>query len=539
MKYIKKRTDLLNESNDIIKDNALSILASNDGDQSPDVQNTLDKLDQVSPGEMVVCRAAPSPTGMLHIGNLRTMLYNFLFAKKHNGIFYLRIEDTDQKRYVAEAENYIKDALDWVGITPDYSPWDPGSGEYSKMRQSERDYSKHTNFLLDNGLAYYAFDTEADLTKAREANPNFAYDAKSRMSMRNSLALPKEEVDKLMTSKAPYVIRFKVPENKTVTFTDIVRGEVTFNTNQTDDKVLVKSNGIPTYHMANVCDDHDMGTTHVIRGEEWLPSTPLHILLYDAFGWNKPKFAHLPLLLNPDGKGKLSKRKALSYGFPVFPMGGEGEDDKGNMVKYKGFKDEGYESDALINFLLLLGWNPGDNRELMTMAEMISDFSLSHVHKAGARFNIEKAKWFNKEYVSKVRTNEDLLNSVDFGDSHYDDDTKLRILNMAKERSHFRKDMQVVVDLFTNPVIVSDSDKSKISQDFKTVFSDFVNRNIEWSPEVIKQSIYDICTEKGVKMGKVMPGLRTALVNVPGPDLITTMDILGKDESIRRIKNLI
>jgi len=282
-----------------------------------------------------------------------------------------------------------------------------------------------------------------------------------------------------------------------------------------------------------------MGITHVIRGEEWLPSTPLHILLYDAFGWDKPKFAHLPLLLNPDGKGKLSKRKALSYGFPVFPMGGVGEDDKGKMVQYKGFKDEGYEPDALINFLLLLGWNPGDNRELMTMAEMISDFSLSHVHKAGARFDIEKAKWFNKEYVSKVRPNEELLSSVDFGDSHFSDETKMRILNMAKERSHFKKDMQAVVDLFTKPVNVSDADKSKIAPEFKTVFSDFVNRDIDWKPEVIKQAIYDICTEKGIKMGKVMPGLRTALVNVPGPDLITTMDILGKEESINRIKNLL
>ena len=537
MKYIKSRDKFVSENKDVIKDDALDILANNSDGQDPSVKDTLKKLDGVEPGEKVVTRFAPSPTGFLNIGGIGTALYNYLFAKKHGGTFLVRIEDTDQKRFVGEAEEYIKNALDWCGIVPDYSPWQ--GGPHAPYKQSERDYSKETQFLLDNGLAYYAFDTEADLTKARETNPNFAYDAKSRMSMRNSLALPKEEVDKLMASKAPYVIRFKVPENKTVTFTDIVRGEVTFNTNQTDDKVLVKSNGIPTYHMANVCDDHNMEITHVIRGEEWLPSTPLHILLYDAFGWNKPKFAHLPLLLNPDGKGKLSKRKALSYGFPVFPMGGEGEDDKGNMVKYKGFKDEGYESDALINFLLLLGWNPGDNRELMTMAEMISDFSLSHVHKAGARFDIEKAKWFNKEYVSKVRPNEDLLNSVDFGDSHYDDDTKLRILNMAKERSHFRKDMQAVVDLFTKPVIVPDADKAKISQDFKTVFSDFVNRNIEWSPEVIKQSIYDICTEKGVKMGKVMPGLRTALVNVPGPDLITTMDILGKDESIRRIKNLL
>jgi glutamyl-tRNA synthetase len=534
MKQIKSRDVSENKR---IKDDSLDIPVKNSNNQDLAVKDILKKLDGVEPGEKVVTRFAPSPTGFLHIGGIRTALYNYLFAKKHGGKFLVRIEDTDQKRFVGEAEEYIKNALDWCGIVPDHSPWQ--GGPHAPYKQSERDYSKETRFLLDNGLAYYAFDSEADLTKAREINPNFSYDAKSRMSMRNSLSLPKEEVDKLISSKAPYVIRFKVPENKIVTFTDIVRGEITFNTNQIDDKVLVKSNGIPTYHMASVCDDHNMEITHVIRGEEWLPSTPLHILLYDAFGWNKPNFAHLPLLLNPDGKGKLSKRKALSYGFPVFPIGGEGEDDKGNMVKYKGFKDEGYEPDALINFLLLLGWNPGNNRELMTVTEMISEFSLSHVNKAGARFDIEKAKWFNKEYLSKVRSNEELLNSVDFGDSNYDDDTKMRILIMAKERSHFRKDIQTFVNLFTNPVVVTDVDKAKISKDFKTVFSDFVNKDIEWLPEVIKQSIYDICIEKGIKIGKVMPGLRTALVNVPGPDLITIMHILGKNESIRRIKNVL
>jgi glutamyl-tRNA synthetase len=536
MKYVKSRNKFL-ESKDIIKDDALDILAQNSDGQDPAVQKSLKKLDEVEPGEKVVTRFAPSPTGFLHIGGIRTALYNYLFAKKHNGIFYLRVEDTDQKRFVGEAEEYIKNALDWCGITTDYSPWQGGpNGPY---RQSERDYTAHTKHLLDNELAYYAFDNEADLAKARAENANFAYDAKSRMSMKNSLSLSKEEVDSLLASKTPYVIRFKTPENQTVTFTDIVRGEVSFNTNQTDDKVLVKSNGIPTYHMANVCDDHDMGTTHVIRGEEWLPSTPLHILLYDAFGWTKPKFAHLPLLLNPDGKGKLSKRKALSYGFPVFPMGGEGEDDKGQMVKYKGFKDEGYEPDALLNFLLLLGWNPGDNKEMMSMAEMISDFNLSHVHKAGARFDIEKAKWFNQEYVSKVRSDEDLMKYVDFGDSHYSDDRKKQILHLAKERSHFTKDLQGIVNIFTKPVVISDADKAKVANEFKVVFGDFINKDIDWTPESIKQSIFDICTEKGVKMGKVMPGLRMALVNIPGPDLMTTMDILGKDESISRIKNLL
>jgi glutamyl-tRNA synthetase len=536
MKYIKKREKFL-ESRETIKSDALDILAKNSGDQDPSLSKTLRNLDEVEPGEKVVVRFAPSPTGFLHIGGIRTALYNYLFAKKHNGIFYLRVEDTDQKRFVGDAEEYIKNALDWIGIEPDYSPWKGGpNGPY---RQSERDYTKHTQYLLDNGLAYYAFDTEEEMKSIRDKNANFAYDVKSRMSMRNSLSLPKEEVDKLISDKVPFTIRFNTPENKTVKFTDIVRGDVSFNTSQTDDKVLVKSNGIPTYHMANVCDDHDMGTTHVIRGEEWLPSTPLHILLYEAFGWKIPKFAHLPLLLNPDGKGKLSKRKALSYGFPVFPMGGTGEDDKGKMVQYKGFKDEGYEPDALVNFLLLLGWNPGDNTELMSMADMISKFSLSHVHKAGARFDIEKAKWFNQSYIHKNRTDDELFKHVDFGDSKFDDDTKKKILSLAKERSHFSKDLQGTVNTFINPVVVSDSDKSKVAPEFKTVFAEFINRDFDWSPEVIKQTIYDICTEQGIKMGKVMPGLRMALVNIPGPDLITTAEILGEIETKNRISNLL
>lgn len=545
MKYIKNIDKFL-ERKVPIKDDALHIIATHDNKQSPELKLILNKLDGVEAGEKVVVRAAPSPTGMMHIGNLRTIIYNYLFAKKNNGIFYLRIEDTDQKRFVGDAEKYIKDALDWVGIAPEYSPWNPGPGEYSKMRQSERDYTKHTKFLIDNGLAYYAFDTESDIQRERDANltpdgknSTFAYDFKSRMRMKNSLSLPKEEVIKLLSSNVPYVIRFKTPENKTVKFTDIVRGEISFNTNQTDDKVLVKSNGIPTYHMANVCDDHDMGTTHVIRGEEWLPSTPLHILLYEAFGWKIPKFAHLPLLLNPDGKGKLSKRNALKYGFPVFPMGGEGEDEKGTKVKYTGFKDAGYEPEALINFLLLLGWNPGDNREVMTLAEMISDFSLSKVHKAGARFDIEKAKWFNHEYV-KQKSNDDLMSHVNFGDTKYSDNAKNSILNLSKQRSQFTRDLQTTTDLFTKPVVVSDAEKAKISPEFKSIFSEFVNRNIDWTPEIIKQTIYDISVEQGIKMGKAMPGLRMALVaGIQGPDLMTTMEILGKDESILRIKNLL
>jgi glutamyl-tRNA synthetase len=540
MKYIKDRNQFL-ESTDI-KDDALHILATHDDSQSSDVKTSLDKLDNIEASGKVVTRFAPSPTGFLHIGGIRTALYNYLFAKKHGGIFYVRIEDTDQKRFVGEAETYIKDALDWCGIHPDYAPWIGGpNGPY---RQSERDYSVHIQTLLDKGMAYYAFDTEDDIQKERNANmapdgktSTFAYDAKSRMRMRNSISLPKEEVDKLLANKTPYVIRFKTPENRVIVVDDVIRGKVSLNTNQTDDKVLVKSNGIPTYHMANVCDDHDMGTTHVIRGEEWLPSTPLHIMLYEAFGWKAPVFAHLPLILNPDGKGKLSKRKALALGIPAFPMGGEGEDDKGNKVKYLGFKDEGFESEAMLNFLVLLGWSPDDTTELMTMADMISKFSLENVHKAGARFDIDKAKFFNQQHINSYRSDEDLLKHIDMGNTYkYSPENLSKIVDICKKRATFTKDLQSVADIFFKPLIKID--KSVITEDYKKVFSDFINKDINWNVELIKQTIFDICTEKGIKMGKIMPSLRMAITGgVPGPDLISTIEILGKEESIERIKN--
>jgi glutamyl-tRNA synthetase len=536
MKYIKNRQKFL-ESKDL-KDNALEILSDNDENQSPDVQKSLDALDDAQVSGKVVTRFAPSPTGFLHIGGIRTALYNYLFAKKHGGIFYIRIEDTDQKRFVAEAEDYIKNALEWCGIEPDWDPWKGGpNGPY---RQSERDYSKHIKTLLDAGHAYYAFDTEKDLTKARSENQNFAYDAKSRMNMKNSLSLSKEEVDKLLDSSAPYVIRFKVPENKTISFNDIVRGDVSFNSAQVDDKVLVKSNGIPTYHMASVCDDHDMGTTHVIRGEEWLSSAPLHVMLYEAFGWNPPIFAHLPSILRPDGRGKLSKRDGIKYGIPVFPFGGEGVDDKGNVVKYKGFKDEGYEPDALINFLLLLGWAPTDGKELYKMADMISDFSLDRVHKAGARFDIDKAKWFNSNYLQN-KSDDELMKNINMGDIYkYSDDKMAMIVDLAKKRSTFKTDLNVVTDIFFKPVVLSEKDLNSLSAEYKKVFSDFVTKvdDIDWESDKIKQLIFDTCTDNGVKMGKVMPSLRVSVTGgVPGPDLVTTMYILGKDETVKRIQN--
>ena len=537
MKYIKKRDTFLKEST--IKDDTLHILATHDDTQSPEIKEILDDLDSQKVDGKVVVRFAPSPTGMAHIGSIRTALYNYLFAKKHNGLFYIRFEDTDQKRFVDGAENYIKDALEWCGIEADYAPWKTGPGEYSKMRQSERDYTKHTKTLLDKGMAYYAFDTDVEVAKVRESDPHFAYDAKSRMNMRNSLSLPKDEVDRLINSNTPYVIRFKTPENRTIIVSDVIRGEVSLNTNQTDDKVLIKSNGIPTYHMANVCDDHDMGTTHVIRGEEWLPSTPLHIMLYESFGWKVPVFAHLPLILNPDGKGKLSKRKALSLGIPAFPMGGEGEDDKGNKVKYLGFKDEGYEPSAMLNFLIMLGWSPDDNTELMTMADMISNFSLDNVHKAGARFDMDKAKFFNQSHLHTYKSDDELLSHIDTGNTYkYSDENMSKIIDICKKRSTFKKDLQAVADIFFKPITLSDVQMKAFTDDYKKVFSDFITKDIKWDVESIKQSIFDVCAENNVKMGKIMPSLRMSIAGgLPGPDLVSTMSILGKDESFSRIKN--
>lgn len=536
MKWIKPRHKFL-ESKVEMKDDALDILVHNDQNQDPVLQDNLEKLDEAPVSGKVVTRFAPSPTGLLHIGGIRTALYNYLFAKKHDGIFYVRIEDTDQKRFVAEAEDYIKNALEWVGIKTDWDPWKGGpNGPY---RQSERDYSGHIKTLLDAGHAYYAFDTEQDLNLARKDNQNFAYDAKSRMNMENSLSLSKEEVDRLLESKAPYVIRFKVPENKTIKFTDIVRGDVSFNSAQVDDKVLVKSNGIPTYHMASVCDDHDMGTTHVIRGEEWLPSAPLHVMLYEAFGWDAPQFAHLPSILKPDGKGKLSKRDGLKLGIPVFPFGGEGVDDKGKTVKYKGFKDEGFEPDALVNFLLLLGWAPSDGKEIYNLAEMISDFSLDRVHKAGARFDMDKAKWFNSGYLQN-KPDAELLSHIDMGNTYKYDDNKLSmIVDLCKKRSTFKTDMQIIANIFFKPVVLGEKELKSLSEEYKKVFADFVEKasSLDWEMEKVKQLIFDICAEKRIKMGKVMPSLRMSVTGgVPGPDLMTTMFILGKEESLKRIK---
>ena len=345
-------------------------------------------------------RFAPSPTGPLHMGGVRTALYNYLFAKRNNGAFIIRIEDTDQTRFVEGAQNYIMDALSWCGINPDEGPGI--GGNFGPYVQSERQamYMPYAEQLIRTDKAYYAFDTSEELDDVREQAklmkmPNWQYNSVTRMSMKNSLTLPADEVEQRIAKGEPYVIRFKMPRNEDVRFEDIVRGWVVVNTNNIDDKVLFKSDGMPTYHLANIVDDHTMEISHVIRGEEWLPSAPLHVLLYEAFGREAPLFAHLPLLLRPDGNGKLSKRDGDRLGFPVFPTNwttAEGE-------LYSGYREKGYHPGAFINMLALLGWNPGTNQEIFNLPELVDIFTLERVSKAGAKFDAEKTKWFQQQYL--------------------------------------------------------------------------------------------------------------------------------------------
>lgn len=491
----------------------------------------------------IVTRVAPSPTSPygLHVGNIRTLLFNYLFAKQNDGIFYVRIEDTDQDRFCEGSEELIKKSLDYLNITPDFAPWTENK-PYGTMRQSERDYTKHINYLLDNGYAYYAFDTKEELDELRKIDQNFSYNHANRMTLRNSLSLSPEKVKELLDNNTPYTIRFKVTPNREITFNDIVRGEVTFNSSQMDDKVLVKTNSIPTYHMANCCDDHDMETTHVMRGEEWLSSTPLHIMIYEAFGWDCPQFAHLPLVLNPAPlKGKLSKRNAVKLGIPIFPFGGESAEGY-----LKGFVDEGYDSDAVINFLLLLGWTPHDleeGNEIMSLKDGIVKFDINNIHKAGARYDVEKLKFFNGWYLQNKTSNEELFKHVNFGNTHYSNDDKLAILDMAKKRSHFKHEMQHVVDIFTKPVILNNKQLETITGIYGIALSAFVKnirKSTEWDADYIKQTIFDSCEEVGIKVGKLMPIMRTILAGgITGPDMVSFMTIIGKEEVRNRIYNVI
>lgn len=497
-------------------------------------------------------RFAPSPTGPLHIGGVRTALYNYLFAKKHNGVFCLRIEDTDQERFVPGAEEYIKETLAWLGLEPDEGPG--YGGAHGPYRQSERKdiYLKYAEELLRKGKAYYAFDTPEELDNRRKmeaerGNHAFKYDAYSRKEMKNSLTLSKAEVNRRIEAGEPYVIRLLVPENDTVVFEDLVRGQVTFHTSELDDKVLIKADGMPTYHMANIVDDHLMQISHVIRGEEWLPSTSHHILLYRAFGWTDtmPQFAHLPLILKPDGKGKLSKRDGAKFGIPVFPLEWKSVDEEDRVP---GFRENGFLPEAVINFLAFLGWNPGTEQEIFTLEQLCQVFSLDKIHKGGARFNYEKARWYNHYYIQQA-SNERLATLVrPLFEKHGiipDQDYLIKVCGFLKERCHVLSDFLENGFSFFSDVKSYDSInvKKRWSPELKKHFLRLVDELETVSPfssGVLETNVTSFIQENGLKNGLVLPLMRIGLSgSMNGPSVFETMELLGKTVSLNRLRSAI
>ncbi len=497
-------------------------------------------------------RFAPSPTGPLHMGGVRTALFNYLFAKKHNGDFILRIEDTDQNRFVPGAEEYIIESLNWCGLNPEEGPGI--GGEFGPYRQSERKelYKKYADQLVESGWAYFAFDTPEEidaLRKEAEANKEtFSYGIGTRKNLNNSLKLSSEEVQQKIDAGENYVIRFKMPEDKDVTEEDLIRGSVTFNTTKSlDDKVLFKSDGMPTYHLANVVDDHLMEISHVIRGEEWLPSMPLHVLLYKALGWEetKPKFAHLPLILKPVGKGKLSKRDGDKLGFPVFPL--KWSDPKSGDVS-RGYREDGYFPGAFINLLALLGWNPGTEQEFFSLDELGKIFSLDRVVKSGSRFDPEKAKWFNKHYFQGKSVEElsELFKPILEEKGVKASDKKINaVVAEIKERCEFVSDIwdQGYYFFVAPKEYDAKTVKKRWKEDTPNKLAEIVNmfESVEkWEAASIKDAFSGFMNEKEWGFGVVMNPLRLSLVggNV-GPDLFVICELLGKAEAIARITSAI
>jgi glutamyl-tRNA synthetase len=500
----------------------------------------------------VVVRFAPSPTGGLHIGGIRTALFNYLFAKQHGGKFLVRIEDTDQKRFDPAAEDHIFDTLEWLGITPDESP---RHNPTMPFRQSERNYEAHIQYLVDNGCAYYAFDTDEELDAARvrweKAGHRNGYNHVVREEMNNSLSLPSDTVRKILLSDTPYVIRFKMPKNETVTFKDGVRGTVSFNTSQLDDKVLMKSNGTPTYHGANVVDDHAMGVTHVIRGEEWLSSTPLHIMLYKAFAWELPEFYHLPLILDQSGK-KFSKRSAIKLGVSIFALNWTGYDEvSGEDKTLQGYKEMGIEKEAFLNYLVLLGWHPSDNREILELDDMIELFDITRVNSSGAKFDYDKMKSLNEWHIRQLPVDvvlDEMCVSKEERNRFTEYELGL-IVGFAKERSVFRKDFWDTAKLFfgdlhTLPEYSENEVRRKWDDNANAIYKEFLTRyedtEIMWDGDSIKQVLNEITSGMGLKVGKSLAPLRLAIAGgLSGPDLMISCEILGKAECIRRINYLI
>jgi glutamyl-tRNA synthetase len=495
-------------------------------------------------------RFAPSPTGALHIGGVRTALYNYLFAKKMGGKFLLRIEDTDQTRFVPGAEDYIKESLEWLGISPVESPWNPGDcGPY---RQSERKpmYMQYALDLVKKGHAYYAFDTSEELeamrerlTAARVVQPQ--YNSITRTQMKNSLTLSEDEVKTRLISGEPYVIRIKIPRNEDVRLNDMIRGWVMVNSSTLDDKVLMKSDGMPTYHLANIVDDHLMKITHVIRGEEWLPSAPLHVLLYRYFGWEDtmPQFAHLPLLLKPDGNGKLSKRDGDKLGFPVFPLDWT---DPFSGEKSSGFREQGYLPDAFLNFLAFLGWNPGDERELFTLEELVEAFSVERIGKSGTKFDIAKAKWYNEQYL-KIKPASELAAFL-IADSKKDgvnipSDKIDSIVNLVKDRVTFPAELWkesrfivVAPDSFDEEIASKkwNGDAVKVLGAYAVALDSYSG---EFDAVSAKALLESTAETEGIKLGKVMQAVRLAVTGSgAGPDLMGVFAILGPAEVAKRIR---
>ena len=497
--------------------------------------------------EKVRVRFAPSPTGALHLGGARTALYDYLFAKNQGGDFVLRIEDTDTARFVEGAEEYIMEALEWCGIIPDESP--KHGGPYAPYRQSERRhiYDKYTQEILKTDYAYIAFDTAEELDKIRkeyeERGEVFAYNYQTRARLRNSISLPADEVERLLNENTPYVVRFKMPFDRVLNLEDIIRGKFSVNTNTLDDKVLVKNDGMPTYHFANIIDDHEMKISHIIRGEEWLPSMGLHILLYEAMGWEAPQFAHLSLILKPEGKGKLSKRDGAKFGFPVFPLDFY---DKASGETFKGYREEGYFPEAFVNFLALLGWSPAEDREILSLDEMAKEFDLHKVHKAGARFSKEKAEWFNHQYLQKKSVAElvSLLKQIEgVAEANLSDEKLERIVGLMKERATFVKDIYNDGKFFFERPQSYDEKavKKAWKEDTPAIMSGLVAvlENTDFKAEILKEAIHHYAEEKSLGMGRVMMPLRLCLVGeLKGPDVPDILEILGKEESIKRLREV-
>lgn len=500
------------------------------------------------PDKKIRVRFAPSPTGPLHIGGVRTALYNYLFAKQQNGQFILRIEDTDSQRFVEGSEKYITESFKWLGIEFDESP--EKGGYKAPYRQSERKniYKEYVDILLKKGLAYLAFDTPSELEAIREKNANFQYDASTRTQMKNSLVLSEKKVSDLMESGLPYVVRIKIEPNQEIVVNDLIRGKVSVNSSVLDDKALFKSaDGLPTYHLANIVDDHLMEISHVIRGEEWLPSAPLHILLYRYFGWEEtmPQFIHLPLLLKPDGNGKLSKRDGDRLGFPVFPL--EWKDPKSGDIS-SGYRETGYLPEAVINFLALLGWNPGNDREIFSMQELISLFSFERCSKSGAKFDFEKGKWFNHRYI-QIKSNQEIAalftpflkeKNINANAGYVE-----KVVGLVKERVNFVKELwEQSSFFFIAPQHYEEKtvqkrwkeDSSQKMSELMDVLSGIDTFTVEHTENVVKNWI----ETNQYHLGNIMNAFRLAIVGESkGPHMFDIIALLGKEETINRLKQAV